>query len=141
MAWEPSVGEVVPYSFLWAHESALGEESGHKLRPCVIVVAVRRIGADALRVAVAPITTQSFPGRELVELPPGVKRQLALDDRRSWVVCDEINQFEWPGFDLDLTPARTNSFGFLPSSLLKKVREAIGLAQARGALLSTNRDD
>ncbi len=141
MAWEPRAGEVVPYSFLWAHESALGEESGRKLRPCVIVVAVRRIGADALRVAVAPITTQNFRNREMVELPPAVKRQLDLDDRRSWVVCDEINQFEWPGFDLGLTPARTNSFGFLPPALLKKIRAAIGVAQGRGGLLSTNRDD
>ncbi len=141
MAWEPRIGEVVPYSFLWAHESALGEESGRKLRPCVIVVAVRRIGADALRVAVAPITTQNFRGRELVELPPAVKRQLGLDDRQSWVVCDEINQFEWPGFDLGLTPAKTNSFGFLPPALLKKVRASIGIAQRRGGLLSTNRDE
>ena len=141
MDWEPRIGEVVPYSFLWAHESALGEDAGRKLRPCVVVIAVRRIGGDALRVAVAPITTQSQPRRQLVEMPPNTKRHLGLDSRRSWIVCDEINQFEWPGFDLGRTPTGMPSYGFLPPALLKDVRDALAASHARGGLISTNRDD
>lgn len=141
MSWTPRPGEVVPYSFLWAHESELGEESGRKLRPCVVVVAVRRLGADALLIAVAPVTTQFSARRESVELPIGVKRKLGLDLRRSWIVCDELNQFEWPGFDLNPTPSGAPSFGFIPLSLLQRVRASSEAARVRGGLKMVSRDD
>lgn len=140
MDWTPRAGEVVPYSFLWAHESELGEDSGRKLRPCVIVIAVQQIGGDAWRVAVAPISTQRSSDRELVELRPAVKRQLGLDDRPSWIVCDEVNQFEWPGFDLGLTPSRARTYGMIPGGLLTRVQVAVMEARARGTLKITNRD-
>ena len=140
MPWTPRAGEVVPYSFLWAHESELGEDSGRKLRPCVIVIAVQPIGGDACRVAVAPISTQHERDRKVVELPPAVKRQLGLDERPSWIVCDELNRFEWPGFDLGLTPSRTRTYGIVPGALLKRVQAAVVEARARGALKITNRD-
>lgn len=137
----PRVGEVVPYSFLWEHESALGEDAGRKLRPCVIVIAVQRIDENAWRVAVAPVTTQERQERELVEVPTAVKRQLGLDGRRSWIVCDEINQFEWPGFDVGLTPSRQRSYGSLPKALMKSVIAALDRSRIRGTLKSTNRDE
>jgi len=140
MPWTPRAGEVVPYSFLWTHESELGEDSGRKLRPCVIVIAVQHISADAWRVAVAPISTQRGRDREVVELPAAVKRQLRLDERPSWIVCDEVNLFEWPGFDLGLTPARTRTYGMIPGSLLKRVQAAVTEVRARGALKITSRD-
>lgn len=140
MDWTPRAGEVVPYSFLWAHESELGEDSGRKLRPCVIVIAVQQMSGDAWRVAVAPISTQCGRDREVVELPPAVKQQLGLDERPSWIVCDEVNRFEWPGFDLGLTPSRTRTHGMIPGGLLKRVQAAVMEAGARGTLKITNRD-
>ncbi|HYD73325.1 MAG TPA: growth inhibitor PemK [Candidatus Binatia bacterium] len=140
MDWTPRVGEVVPYSFVWAHESELGEDSGRKLRPCVIVIAVQRIDDETWRVAVAPITTRDSPDRALVVLPSTIKRHLGLDERPSWIVCDELNHFEWPGFDLGVTPARKRSYGMVPPSLLKTVQVAIVTARRRGALKITNRD-
>jgi hypothetical protein len=132
MDWTPRVGEVVPYSFVWAHESELGEESGRKLRPCVIVIALHRLDDKRWRVAVAPITTQASPGRELIALPGGIKRHLGLDERPSWVVCDELNHFEWPGFDLGMTPARKRSYGMIPPTLIKTVQAAISAVRKRG---------
>lgn len=140
MAWTPQLGEVVPYSFLWAHESALGEDAGRKLRPCVIVVAVRRLGPDAWRVAVAPITTQHNPSRALIEMPQAVKRHLKLDERPSWVVCDELNKFEWPGFDLGRTPSGQHSYGFVPDPLSRRILAAIVARNEKGGLKITSRD-
>jgi hypothetical protein len=140
MDWTPRVGEVLPYSFLWAHESELGEESGRKLRPCVIVIAVQRLDDQTWRVAVAPITTQDSQNREVVVMPLGIKRHLGLDERPSWIVCDELNQFEWPGFDIGLTPARKRTYGTIPPALLKAVQAAIVTAKKRGALKITSRD-
>lgn len=138
--WIPRVGEVVPYSFLWAREREAGEESGRKMRPCVVVVAVRRVGANAWRIAVAPLTTQASPGRALVAMPRAVKQSLNLDAGASWVVCDEINQFEWPGFDLGRTPDGGSSYGLIPGALLRKIQAALLMARAGGALKLTDRD-
>jgi hypothetical protein len=38
------------------------------------------------------------------------------------VMCDEINHFEWPGFDFDRTPSGARSYGSLPSPLLDRIR-------------------
>lgn len=101
----PAVGEVIPYWFLWSSEHEAGEESGRKLRPCV-VVAVLPTKAGATRVAMLPIThTPPAPERSAVEVPRAVKAQLGLSDARSWVMCDEFNEFTWPGFDAGKTPA------------------------------------
>jgi hypothetical protein len=45
-----------------------------------------------------------------------VKRHLGLDDDRSWVILDEVNEFAWPGFDLRPLPGSRDRFayGFLP---------------------------
>jgi hypothetical protein len=59
-----------------------------------------------------------------------VKRHLGLDDEKSWVILDEVNEFEWPGFDLrpmPKNPGRYN-YGFLPprlfAQLMTKLRAA-----------------
>jgi len=53
----------------------------------------------------------------------GVKRHLGLDHDRFWVVLDEINEFEWPGFDLrPIQPLRDRfGYGFLPPRLFDEL--------------------
>ncbi|WP_348627567.1 hypothetical protein [Rhizobium sp. R693] len=48
-----------------------------------------------------PIThTPPDNGEDAIEIPPATKRQLRLDDERSWIVLTESNRFVWPGQDI-----------------------------------------
>lgn len=134
----PEVGDVIPYSYLWVREHEAGEESGRKVRPCVVVVAVKSLGMGATRVVVAPVTSQPpRADQSAIELPGALKGALKLDPSASWVICSEVNQFDWPGFDLGLTPQGQRSYGRLPGSLLQRIREEIVKVKAR----SSNRDE
>lgn len=123
--WIPKPGDVVPYSHLWWREHEAGEDSGRKVCPCVVVVAVRKLNDEAFRVAVAAITHAPPGTRAAVALPLGVKQQLGLDAEQSWIICDEINHFEWPGFDFGRTPSGARAYGHLPGNLLQKLKEAL----------------
>ncbi|OQW57517.1 MAG: hypothetical protein A4S17_04725 [Proteobacteria bacterium HN_bin10] len=136
----PEAGLVIPYWFLWSSHHEAGEESGRKARPCVVVIAVKR-SAELTVVVVAPLTHTS-PGktRHAVEIPARVKRHLSLDAARSWVICDEVNEFEWPGFDMDRTPDGHRAFGRLPHNLTQRIREEVVAAVRDGKLKKTSRD-
>lgn len=116
----PEPGLVIPYAYLWRHEHRKGQEEGRKIRPGVIVLAVHSAGSVAPRVTVAPIThTQPLKSGEAIELPTRVKEALGLDDKRSWIVLDEVNQFTWPGYDIRPVPGSKDRFayGFIPPKL------------------------
>lgn len=116
----PEPGLVIPYAYLWRHEHRKGQEEGRKVRPSVIVLAVQSPKGSAPRVTVAPIThTPPAKDGEAIELPPRVKQALGLDDDRSWIVLDEVNQFAWPGYDIRPVPGSKDRFayGFIPPKL------------------------
>jgi hypothetical protein len=94
----PRIGQVIRYSFLWS-------DGNEKERPAVIVLAAKRGDDGRYRVAVMPIThTPHSDPSTSIEIPPRLKAHLQLDNEKSWVVIDEINEFEWPGFDLRQVP-------------------------------------
>ena len=137
----PSVGEVVPYWFLWHSEHEAGEESGRKLRPCVVVIAVKTEKGKT-RIAMLPVThSQPDATRRAIVLPVGVKALLGLDESSSWIMCDEYNEFEWPGFDLGKTPAGFATYGRLPPGLLNAVRAEVLAARKARALRVVSRDE
>jgi hypothetical protein len=128
---EPEPGRVIRYNYLWAEEQEQGREEGRKDRPCVIVVAARRV-EDRMMVTVVPIT-RSPQAHDSIELPPAIKAQLGLDPGdRSWVVCSEYNEFEWPGPDLRPVP-RTGAwdYGRLPARFFLQVLETLRTAARR----------
>ena len=136
----PKVGEVIPYWFLWRSEHEAGEESGRKPRPCV-VVAMFKSETGETRIAVLPVThTPPDATRSAIEIPPAVKAHLMLDAAPSWIMCDEFNEFDWPGFDVGKTPAGASSFGLLPRGLIDAVRAEAAAARARGAFKTIPRD-
>jgi hypothetical protein len=137
----PEVGEVLAYWFLWKQEDERGEESGRKLRPCVVVVsAVVRSGEKTL-IALSPIThSRPDAERAAIEIPASVKSHLRLDGDRSWIICDELNEFVWPGFDLGKTPDGREAYGALPDGLMERVYREVRDAVHRGALKRTKRD-
>ena len=138
----PEPGLVIPYVYLWRREHEAGEESGRKARPCLVVVAVTRATTGKVRVAVAPITSQRPDlTRSAIELPPRVKAHLGFDAVKSWVICDEYNEFDWPGIDLGAMPDGGAAFGYGPDAIVERVRSEMLAARARGALRSVPRSE
>lgn len=135
---DPVPGLVIRYGFLWSREQRAAQEEG-KDRPAAILL-LTEINATAKRVYVLAIT-HSAPresARESVtaiEIPHRVKRHLGLDDARSWIVLDEVNDFIWPGFDLSPVPASNPAridYGMLPPAFFNAVRDAfVALYNAR----------
>lgn len=121
----PEPGLVISYAYLWRHEHNAGQEEGSKDRPCLIVLSVETAGRRQPRVTVAAITHRPPHADAIaIEVPPKVKQHLGLDDQRSWIILDEVNQFDWPGFDLRPIPGRTDrfAFGFIPPRLYDAAR-------------------
>ena len=131
---------MIGYAYLWRDEAKRGQIEGRKERPAVIVLSVTRQDERTV-VTVAPITHSPPARAELaVEIPPATKRRLGLDDERSWIVTDDLNQFVWPGVDLRPVNrgAQTFAFGLLPAALYEEVRRRI-LAVARAGQASLTR--
>ena len=77
---------------------------------------------------VAPIThLEPQTPSEGIEIPARVKAHLGLDDKRSWVMVTDLNEFRWPGIDIYPLPGKPLEFeyGFLPSKLYDAIRERI----------------
>ena len=123
----PEPGLVISFSYLWRHEHETGREEGRKDRPCVIVLAVA-VRENVTEVTIAPVThTPPADPETALELPPRVKRNLGLDDARSWVVISEVNQFAWPGFDIRPVPGSGTryDYGFVPPRFLERIKAKI----------------
>jgi hypothetical protein len=140
----PQLGLVLSYGYVWHHEHRAGQEEGIKNRPCVIVLSIQHpADGSAVLVRVAPVT-HSPPDNPAAafELPPAVKRHLGLDEERSWVILDEVNEFTWPGFDLRPVPRAPERFayGFLPPRLFDQLITQMTALWGRGLGKSIPRD-
>jgi mRNA-degrading endonuclease toxin of MazEF toxin-antitoxin module len=131
----PEPGLVIRFNYLWRREQSLGRENARYPRPCAVVLSHRR-AADGLTLVVVAAVTHTPPaaGARAVELPPRVKQSLGLDDARSWVVTDEVNEFVWPGFDLAPTARGDVAYGLLPPRLYETIRLAVLEAARAGRL-------
>ena len=139
---DPSPGDVIHLAYLWRREAEQGRTEGTKERPCVVVLVDRESTAGSRIVSVVPIT-HSLPRHPegALELPPGTKRRLGLDEARSWIVTSELNRFTWPGYDLRRTPDGRERYGPLPYGQLRTLLKVI-VEQARGGALATvDRDE
>jgi hypothetical protein len=139
---QPEPGLVISYSYLWRHEHNKGKNEGRKVRPCVIILAVEQKDNEQI-VTVAPIThTSPSNPAGAVEIPLKVKRHLNLDDDRSWIILDEVNQFTWPGCDLRPVPGSKTryDFGFLPPKLFEKIKYGILDLFIKRRIKTVNRD-
>ncbi|WP_282759354.1 type II toxin-antitoxin system PemK/MazF family toxin [Komagataeibacter saccharivorans] len=140
---KPEPGLVISYAYLWRHEHNRGQEEGRKHRPCVIVLAVEKAGGRATRVTVAAVThTPPTPDAAAVEMPQKVKQHLGLDDAQSWIIVNEVNQFDWPGFDLRPLPGQNDTFayGFIPPRLYEAVKATLLETHAKRTMRVIPRD-
>lgn len=137
----PEPGLVLSYAYLWWREAKQGREEGVKDRPAVIVLTFKD-QQGVTKVATVPLTT-ALPddGAKVLEVPREVKTALKLDDRRAWVVVDEVNRFDWPGHDI--RPAFGGEgwiYGRMPPRFFNRIRDAVVAAARSGELRVTNRD-
>ncbi len=119
----PEPGLVLSYGYLWKWQDGMGDDTGEKNRPCVIVLSVANNDGDTV-VMVVPVTSQKpRPDRGSVEIPAKVQAHLGLHGERCWVIIDEVNKFIWPGPDLAQIPGQPGKFhyGFIPPKLYKKI--------------------
>lgn len=131
----PEPGLVLRYAFLWRREFEAGQDEGRKDRPCTVVLATPSV-LGGMQVYVLPVThSPPIDPSVAMEIPQRIKSRLGLDDERSWIILDEVNDFLWPGFDLRSVagsqPARID-YGVLPPLFFERVRTAfVILAQQR----------
>ena len=123
---EPQPGLVVRFNYLWSREFDRGAREARYPRPCAIVLSYRRAADGALMALLAPIThSQPGPEDQAIEIPQAVKRQLGLDDQRSWVMIDEVNETGWPGYDLQPDSHGQYAYGFIPPALFRRIRAGV----------------
>jgi len=94
-------------------------------------------------VTVAPITHTSPRSPEnAIEIPPKVKQYLGLDDGRSWIILDELNEFAWPGFDLRPVPGKRDryDYGYLPPALFTRIVSRVLELRRAGKAVSLSRE-
>lgn len=127
---DPKQGLVIRYAYLWHHEELTGHDEARYDRPCLVVSARNDEVRQAMRVYVLPVTHSPRAGDDTaIEMPSNVKRQLGLDDERSWIVTDQWNAFDWPGPDLreiSQGPSRGQfAYGFVPAGLLRQTARQV----------------
>lgn len=126
----PELGLVIRYGYLWRHERGRGAEEARKIRPCVIVdITSLPAGGAGPIVSVVPITHRPPADPSVgIPIPPRVRGHLGLDQAESWIIANEVNIFQWPGFDVLPEPGRP-----LPSRLFDDlVRRIVAIWKAGG---------
>lgn len=120
---DPEPGLVVHFNYLWSSEFDRGRQEARYPRPCAIVLSYRRTADGATIAMVAPIThSEPRPGDQAIEIPQAVKKQLGLDDLKSWVMVDEVNETAWPGYDLQTNAQGQYAYGFIPPTLFRRIK-------------------
>jgi hypothetical protein len=116
------IGRVINYAYLWKREQLMGRDDGRKTRPCAIVGMADKDGKTVAYVMPITHTPPLDPARA-IEIPHKVRHHLGLDEQKSWLMCDEVNVFTWPGFDVCPTPHGQVSYGVMPPGLFKAAKE------------------
>ncbi len=123
----PENGLVISYSYLWKNEYNAGKIEGLKNRPCAMVLVVEN--ADNKKIVTVAAITHTTPSNleAAIEIPSKVKKHLGLDEERSWIILDDFNQFQWPGYDIRpiMGTQEKYVYGFLPPAMYNQIRQKI----------------
>jgi hypothetical protein len=120
---KPEPGLVVRYDYLWAREAAAGLRHG-KERPACLIVSYER-GEAGTEVVLVAITHSRPTGDTVgVEIPPGLRTLLGLDDEPCWVIVSEYNADVWPSPGIVPLPRGEKGFayGIMPTPFFETVR-------------------
>jgi len=136
----PKNGDVIHYSYLWRDEDRRGLDEGQKARPAA-VLAKKEVGTENTRILVLPIThTPPSEPKIAIEISAQEKRIIGLDHEQQWIICNEINQFYWPGFDVRPILGGSHKYGLMPRGLYDRARALLLKFRTEGRLKAVNRD-
>lgn len=141
----PYVGAVIRYGYLWRDQHRRDRDGGgRKDRPCLIL-AIVALETGEFRVYVVPLTTQAPSGSDedsTIKLGGPTMRKLGLaKDRPSWIVCTEVNDFIWRGFDVVALDDGRDHYGALPDPVFEATRLSIReRLRAEPGVATVNRD-
>jgi hypothetical protein len=80
-----------------------------------------------------------------VEIPQRVRQNLGLtgEGKGSWIILEDINESEWPGYDLKMVPETGEfEYGFLPPLLYDQAaRRFVELAEQERVDVTPRHDD
>jgi hypothetical protein len=96
---EPPIGNLVAYEYLWLSQQNTRED-GAKVYPVALIFAKKIIASVTLAYAVGMSHKPPDASEKAIEVPRKLKRHLGLDEDPSWIYCDQLNEFTWPGPDL-----------------------------------------
>lgn len=118
--FNPVVGLVFPYWYLWGSQANDGEQSGRKPRPALII-AVSPPANGPTSVVVSPFTTVSadlsrLATNEYMEAFPNWGA--GLPTFPCWLILNEQNIFIWPGYDLTDNP---EPYGKISGTVLRGI--------------------
>jgi hypothetical protein len=131
----PEPGLVVHFEYLWAREAVRGREHGRYARPCLIVACTPKEQGGP-KVLIVPIThSEPDEDTEAIEIPVATRQRLGLDGDRSWLILDEVNEFDWPGPDLQHNKEGEFHYGLIPPVLFDAATAGL-LASARAGSLT-----
>lgn len=145
MTFEPKVGLVVRYDFLWKEEKRAGLDSG-KDRPCAIVLASAE-KADGSKDVLLCAITHNPPGRgeSAVKVPPAVAKHLGLDEGQSWIKTDQVNKLAWEKGRIPYGISQASkgewTFGMVPQGLGRQVFEQVREKARLRTLQTVDRDE
>lgn len=131
----PQTGMVIRYGYVWHSEAMQGREDARKVRPCIIV-RVREDGS----VLVSPIT-HTPPAEDVTarEVPQQIARTCGLDQKRNWIVTNEVNEFQWPSSHVRSASNRKWELGHLTPGMKKAVLQEVLGARDRERLKTVDR--
>lgn len=137
----PRNGAVIRYAYLWRDEKRLGLEEGRKDRPVAVLLAKTEAETGVCTVVVMPIT--HTPPRDpgiTIPVPAADRRTMGLDDEPCWIVCNEVNAFVWPGFDVRPTAGGSPVCGMMPHGLYERIRKLFLELRTAGRAAMVKRD-
>lgn len=129
---EPCAGLVIFYDYTWHADFERNGESD-KPRPCLVMgVKHNPERPNNPQVAVVPITHKA-PAKTLkdfsIHIPKQLGQSVGLDNMRSYIRCNEVNVFDWPGPDLTPIPgvgARKFDYGLIDKDLFNDAQRLFG---------------
>ncbi|SKA27706.1 hypothetical protein SAMN02745126_04692 [Enhydrobacter aerosaccus] len=81
-------GDVLDFNYLWHRQAEAGEETGRKVRPVCVLLAISR---DPSRLYLFPLTTQQPSADRAAIAVPEIERRRTGLDAPSWIIVDEFN--------------------------------------------------
>jgi len=132
----PRPGLVVGYDFLFREQADAGMENAGKPHPAAIILVVNedvQTRVSLLAISHSPPRSGEEPYR--LKLTSAECRQMGLDSGDHWVNLQDINAFDWPGYDLVRSaPGGSYIYGTMRKATFVRIVDALRACAGRRAI-------